>query len=91
MGVAKSLTQCVPVYTLSSPTFKGVTRGMDFKHTYTDTSPLPVSGNNFDLFPFPFLQLGCQLIELSCNYPPKTICFSSVLFKINSLLAHILI
>ena len=33
-----SLVQCVSSYTLSSPVFKGVTRGMNFKHT----SPVPV-------------------------------------------------
>ena len=43
MGLVKCPVQCVPAYTLSSPALKGVTRGMDFKHTPTDTFPLPVT------------------------------------------------
>ena len=42
MGLVKCRVQCVPPYTLSSPTFKGVTRRMDLKHTSTDTFPLPM-------------------------------------------------
>ena len=37
IGLVKCLVQCVPAYTLSSPTFKGVTSRMYIKNTPTDT------------------------------------------------------
>ena len=44
LGVFIGLVQCVSSYTLSSPAFKGVTSGMNFKHTF----PLPVApGKNW--------------------------------------------
>ena len=38
MGLVKCQVKCVPAYTLSSPAFKGVTRGMNFKHYPTPCS-----------------------------------------------------
>ena len=36
--VSIGLVQCVPSYTLSSPAFKGVTRGMNFKLIHLNTA-----------------------------------------------------